>query len=512
MKTKGATSDSAFRVPLSALESLVDRLLASPRYGERWARHWLDVVHYGETHGYDKDKLRPNAWPYRDYVIRAFNEDKPYGRFVQEQIAGDALFPGTRDGIEALGFIAAGPWDYIGHQEVPETKIDGQIARHLDRDDMVANTINTFCSLTVHCAQCHNHKFDPITQEDYYSLQAVFAALDRTELKYFTDDRLNAQFRELQQTQRELTNAIAALEQPLKLKAGEQLAALNRRIDGASADAARKQGNTSPDFGYHSEVASAQTTEKWVQVDLGRRVGIDHVTLLPCYDDFNAIGAGFGFPARFKVEASDDPEFRAGVTLLWKRHDATFMNDFPNPGLRPFATGGAKDDGIAGRYVRVTAVKLAPRKNDFIFALAELQVFDASGTNVALGRGVTALDSIEAPPRWRKANLTDGLAPEAHSADEREKLLTERDGLLSSFADEATKAKLAGAKEELQRVNASLKKLPAPNVVYAGGVHTGTGSFRGTGSDGGKPRVIHVLARGDVKKPGKEIGPGGIEV
>ena len=92
-----------------AYEKLVEELLASPRYGERWARHWLDVVHYGDTHGYDKDKLRPNAWPYRDYVIRVFNSDKPYGRFVREQVAGDALYPDTRDGIEATGFISAGP-------------------------------------------------------------------------------------------------------------------------------------------------------------------------------------------------------------------------------------------------------------------------------------------------------------------------------------------------------------------------------------------------------------------
>jgi hypothetical protein len=118
-----------------AYELLVDRLLDSPAYGERWARHWLDVVHYGDTHGYDKDKPRPFAWPYRDYVIRALNSDKPYSRFVQEQVAGDVLFPGTVDGTEALGFIAAGPWDYIGHAEVPESKTDGKIARHLDRHD-----------------------------------------------------------------------------------------------------------------------------------------------------------------------------------------------------------------------------------------------------------------------------------------------------------------------------------------------------------------------------------------
>lgn len=180
-----------------AYEKLVDRLLASPQYGERWARHWLDVVHFGETHGYDKDKPRPHAWPYRDYVIRAFNADKPYARFVQEQVAGDVLFPGTVDGIEALGFLAAGPWDFIGHVELPETKIDGKVARHLDRDDFVSNTIGTFMGLTVHCAQCHNHKFDPITQEDYYRLQAVFAAIDRTDRTYETDPAVAAKRAEL---------------------------------------------------------------------------------------------------------------------------------------------------------------------------------------------------------------------------------------------------------------------------------------------------------------------------
>jgi mono/diheme cytochrome c family protein len=181
-----------------AYEKLVDRLLASPHHGERWSRHWLDVVHFGETHGYDKDKPRPHAWPYRDYVIRALNTDKPYDRFVQEQVAGDVLFPDTVDGTEALGFLAAGPWDFIGHAELPESKIDGRIARHLDRDDFVSNTIGTFLSLTVHCAQCHNHKFDPITQEDYYSLQAVFAAIDRTDKVFDSDPTIAARRADLE--------------------------------------------------------------------------------------------------------------------------------------------------------------------------------------------------------------------------------------------------------------------------------------------------------------------------
>ncbi|MCI0335734.1 MAG: PSD1 and planctomycete cytochrome C domain-containing protein [Planctomycetes bacterium] len=170
-----------------AYEKLVDRLLASPHYGERWGRHWLDVVHYGDTHGYDKDKLRPNAWPYRDYVIRAFNEDKPYSRFVAEQVAGDVLYPGTADGIIATGFLVAGPFDFVGHIEVVEGTLAKAITRNLDRDDMVSTTIGTFNSMTAHCARCHNHKFDPITQEDYYSLQAVFAGIDRADRAYGGD-------------------------------------------------------------------------------------------------------------------------------------------------------------------------------------------------------------------------------------------------------------------------------------------------------------------------------------
>jgi mono/diheme cytochrome c family protein len=101
-----------------AYENLVDRLLQSPRYGERWARHWLDVVHYGDSHGYDKDKPRPNAWPYRDAVIRALNDDMPYPRFIRAQIAGDVLFPDDPHAFALTGFLAAGPWDFVGHQEL----------------------------------------------------------------------------------------------------------------------------------------------------------------------------------------------------------------------------------------------------------------------------------------------------------------------------------------------------------------------------------------------------------
>jgi len=486
----------------NAYEKLVDRLLASPRHGERWARHWLDIVHFGETHGYDKDKPRPNAWPYRDYVIRSLNEDKPYGRFVQEQIAGDVLFPGTIDGIEGLGFLAAGPWDFIGHVELPENKIDGKVARHLDRDDFVSNTVGTFMSLTVHCAQCHNHKFDPILQEDYYRLQAVFAAIDRTDRRYDIDAATAKKRADLERQKKDAAATIAKLEAAAKATAGKDLLELDRRI----AESRKADGPIRPEFGYHSAIAPTDEKAKWVQVDLGSSVKLDRIVLRGCNDDFNMIGAGFGFPLRFKVEISDDPTFAKGVTPLANRTD----KDFANPGTAPVSFAA---DGHAGRYVRVTATKLAPRMNDFIFALAELQTLDTKGVNVAAGKPATALDSIEAPSRWRKSNLTDGIfapSPKA-TPEELRTLATRRDELLAKSLNAEDRAALRAATEQRIEAEAGLKALPnSQRVAYIGAVHTGEGNFTGTGNQGGKPRPIHLLPRGDVTKPSKEVAPGGI--
>ncbi|MCA9125445.1 MAG: DUF1553 domain-containing protein [Planctomycetales bacterium] len=219
-----------------AYEILVDELLASPSYGERWARHWLDVVKYADTHGYDKDKLRPNAWPYRDYVIHSLNQDKPYWRFVQEQIAGDVLFPNEPDGILGLGFIAAGPWDFIGHAEVPESKIDGKVARNLDRDDMIANVFNTFCSLTVQCARCHDHKFDPITQQQYYGLQSLLAAVDRADRQYDIDPRVERQRQELKKELASLRSELKVSEVGSGIDSGNTVSTVQQEIQRVQAE------------------------------------------------------------------------------------------------------------------------------------------------------------------------------------------------------------------------------------------------------------------------------------
>ena len=174
-----------------AYPRLVDRLLASPHYGERRARLWMDLVHFAETHGHDQDRIRPSAWPFRDYLIRSFNRDTPYSRFVAEQVAADAFFPDEPELVVALGMLAAGPWDESSLRDIRDDSIDRQIGHYIDRDDMVSTVMSTFVSATVHCARCHDHKFDPISQDDYYSLQAVFAGVDKAERGFDTDAALD---------------------------------------------------------------------------------------------------------------------------------------------------------------------------------------------------------------------------------------------------------------------------------------------------------------------------------
>ena len=150
----------------SAHEELIDRLLASPHYGERWGRHWLDLARYAESDGFEHDAIRPQAWRYRDYVIQSLNEDKPYDRFVREQIAGDELWPDDAESITATGFHLLGP-DMVDSSDQIQR-------RHNTLNDMTDTTALVFLGLTFGCARCHDHKFEPLSQRDYYGFQAFF--------------------------------------------------------------------------------------------------------------------------------------------------------------------------------------------------------------------------------------------------------------------------------------------------------------------------------------------------
>jgi hypothetical protein len=155
-----------------AWSRVVDRLLASPQYGEHWARHWLDVVRYADTGGFENDPFYPSAYRYRDYVIRSLNADKPFDRFIQEQVAGDELWPQDREAVLGTGLYCIGP-------ALEESAMVTNQLEHEWLTDAVDTTGAAFLGLTLGCARCHDHKYDPITQKDFYAMQAIFAASDR---------------------------------------------------------------------------------------------------------------------------------------------------------------------------------------------------------------------------------------------------------------------------------------------------------------------------------------------
>ena len=189
----------SIRDPQAAFRNLVASLLESPRYGERWAQHWLDVIRFGETHGFETNRERPNAWHYRDYVIESLNADKPYDQFIREQIAGDAL------GVDvATGYLVAGPHDLVKGQD-PNYRL---VQRQDELADIINTTGTTFLGLTLGCSRCHNHKFDPITQRDYYSIQAVFAGVQHADRALPRSKAAEAKFVAAKQQADELRAAV----------------------------------------------------------------------------------------------------------------------------------------------------------------------------------------------------------------------------------------------------------------------------------------------------------------
>src|SRR5690606_39053370 len=167
-----------------AYERLVDKLLASPRYGEKWARHWLDLVRYAESNSFERDATKPYIWKYRDYVIRSLNEDKPYDQFIREQLAGDELDDITTETITATGYYRLGTWD--------DEPADPLQSRYDDLDSIVSTTGQWFLGLTVGCTRCHNHKIDPLRLFDYYCMVSFFADVTPYALPHLRHPKLHS--------------------------------------------------------------------------------------------------------------------------------------------------------------------------------------------------------------------------------------------------------------------------------------------------------------------------------
>ncbi len=198
-----------------AYEKVVERLLASPRYGERWAQHWLDVVRFGETNGFELDAEREQAWRYRDYVVNSLNADKPYDRFITEQLAGDELDPDSFEMRVATGFLRAGP------QHVVAGNQDLAVNRQEWLTEVMFGVGNGLMGLTVGCARCHDHKFDPIPQADYYRLQAFFAASDNFDYKRPSkteEDAYNVAIKAHKEKLKPIQDQIKAIEKPYEEK------------------------------------------------------------------------------------------------------------------------------------------------------------------------------------------------------------------------------------------------------------------------------------------------------
>ncbi len=493
-----------------AYEKMVDRLLASPRYGERWARHWLDVAHYADSHGQDQDRFRPNAWPYRDYLIRSLNADTPYARFVREQVAGDILFPDDPQALVATGFLAAGPWDESGLRDINENSLDRQIARNLDRDDIVTSTMTTFAGLTVHCARCHDHKFDPITQADYYALQAVFAGIDKAERTYDLDPAVVKK--------RSALLADAKLVQGLQGKADSSLLTSERQAVVTTFEKTWRQAQgrwfvPDPETWRSKNGSSLKALldrsilsvgpnperDSYVVTTSCDRVGLTGLRVeLLCDDTLPFQGPGRASngnlhlsEVRVTVCPKGQPDRAAAVKLK------SAVADFDQAG---WGIGRAIDgdpNTAWGIYPEVGKPHQAVFEFDKPVGFPggttfTVELDQSHGGSHLIGRfrlaltTATPLGDVDRPVPAKLStilNLPDAQRTDGQRAD------------LALWLGE-------------QRLERELASLPAQARVYCGTNHYAPeGSFRPAAS----PRPIYILNRGDVTRPGALAAPGAVE-
>jgi mono/diheme cytochrome c family protein len=423
-----------------AYEALVDKLLASPRYGERWAQHWLDVVRYADTHGFEVNTERPSAWPYRDYVIRAFNDDVPYDRFVREQIVGDAFGADA-----ATGFLVTASVLLPGQigKDAPSIRL----ARQDALDEIVTNIGQTFLGLSVGCARCHDHKFDPVSAVDYYALQAFVAGVE------YGDRNL------------ETPEAVVARKEAIRTKA--RITEIDRLIAGFVPPV--RSGVERP------MINARHNVERFAPV-AARRVRFTvraTNSLEPCLDElevFNTAGENVALAAAgAKVSSSGD-------VVVADRHDLKYLNDGRYGNSRSWMSNEKGKGWVVVEFPATETIDRIEwgrdRPGNYSDRLAtSYQIEAASG--IADDEGDWKLladetdrckfDSQSKPPRFS----TKGLSKD----------------------DDARADKLMTERSELERKQAA--------ATEAGRVFAGT--FR-------TPDEIRLLSRGDPEQP-KEVVP-----
>ena len=486
-----------------AFERLVDHLLERPEYGERWARHWLDVVHYAETHGHDQDRPRTNSWPYRDYVIASFNQDKNYARFAEEQIAGDVLYGDDPQATVAMGFLATGPWDESSLRDIREDSIDRQIARYIDRDDIVATVMNTFVSTTVQCARCHDHKFDPVSQQEYYNLQAVFAGTDKANRYFDPDPQIHRRRRQLLTRKADLENQTPGTrEELLSSKFQERMHEWEKSIKGRQIAWEILK----------PEISSASNSTLTIQPDgsilaSGPRPETDTYTVLAAHSVMPVTGVRLevltddSLPKKGPGRQDNGNLHLTDFHVFAVQSDASMMEVALTNALADF---NQQDWGIEkaiddksksawGIYPEVGK----PHTAVFEFASP---VFDAERLEIILAQdhggghviGRFRLSATRARPPHRLNTFPDDISTVLNVPPENRSL------------EQKLKLAVFVAKAEVER---ELAALPKRHLVYAGAtVFVPDGSFKPLG----KPREIRLLKRGDINKPGDVALPGSL--
>ena len=483
----------------AAYEKLVDRLLASPQHGERWARHWLDTIHFADTHGFEHDVHRPHAWRFRDYVIRSFNEDKPWQRFVQEQLAADVLFPAEPQLTAALGFLGAGPFDASADGTAPAA------FEYVDRDDLVTQTMGAFVSTTANCARCHAHKFDPITQEDYFSLQAVFAGVGKGNVSYDEDPKIADQ-RKRWTTLRDATDAVGPLQQEIILTP-ENDALVNEWETTSAGKADWKPlaletfvssgGSILTKQPDGSVLASGPMPETEIYVVTApsplREISALRLDLLPD-DSLPFKGPGRAGNGNLHVSEFSAQLFRSGAAA---------------PENIPFSRATADYDqvsyGAAGMLNPDPKVSWAIHPKVGMPHHAVLTL--AKKTTVAeADKLVITLKQQQGGHLIGRFRLSATNSSEASA----QPMTAEAQAVLSIPRDQRTPEQRVALAARFLNLKATeeLAKLPQQAMVYAASAEHQ--AKRGAILKAPQTRVIRVLTRGDLDKPGAEVGPGSL--
>jgi hypothetical protein len=483
-----------------AYQKLVDRLLESPRYGERWARHWLDTIHFAETHGCGHDLPRDHAWRFRDYVITALNEDKPWPRFVREQLAADVLFPEEPKLIAALGFLSAGVFDHSAYQTAP-TNFD-----YLDRDDLVTQTMGAFTSTTANCARCHAHKFDPISQDDYYALQAVFAGLIEGDIP-FDEDKAVAQSRKHWQSL--LTAAEAKNKAVLLAPENTALVSAWEKTQGALVKwtPLSYESYVSTDgtgFARYADIllANGPKPDKDTYIVTGS-TPLTTITALRldtlANDSLPQKGPGRQDNGNLTLSELEAQVFEPGTTQPARLKFARATADFDQAG---HAAAAAIDGNPATGWGIHPSVG---QSHHIVFELAQPLTLKA-GTRLTLS--LKQLAGRSHLIGFFKLSVTDEPAARAAA--------------MPTLAQEALKLpddkrsepqRLALAAHALRiRADEEMKKLPAPAKVYAAAKKANVllAVGKGTPTTVAKPKTVQVLKRGEFDKPMKEAVSGAL--